>query len=77
MPDETTAPPTKKTPVESKVNIPIGSRFTEFSRLAKSKGISKGALGRILICDGLDRVKKGEIQITGPSLISQSAEPQS
>jgi hypothetical protein len=63
---------TKPKNAEGRVNVALGSRLPELSRVAKKNGQSKGAFARALIFYGLDKVQSGDLVFSGPSLESKS-----
>lgn len=48
---------------EGRVNIALGpAKLAELAKLAKKINSTRGALGRALILQGIDRINSGEIQ---------------
>ena len=49
---------------EGRVNIALGpAKLSELAKLAKKNATTRGALGRALILQGIDRINSGEIQV--------------
>lgn len=61
-------PITKKKPSEGRVNVPLGSRKKELAKHAKTAGTNETALARTLILYCLDRMAKGDLKFSGPSI---------
>jgi len=57
-----------RTAKEGRVNVPLGKSKSELKSAAKKNGTSESNLARVLILDGLDRMKSGEIKFSGPSI---------
>lgn len=57
-----------KTNPEGRVNVPLGKAKIDLRTLAKSECTTESNLARVLILDGLERLKSGEIKFRGPSI---------
>ena len=57
-----------RTAKEGRVNVPLGSHKKTLANLAKKEGTSESNLARVLILDGLSRLKSGEIRFSGPTI---------
>jgi phage terminase large subunit-like protein len=57
-----------RTAKEGRVNIPLGKAKSNLKALAAKHGTSESNLGRVLILDGLERLRSGEIKFRGPSI---------
>ncbi len=66
-----------RTAKEGRVNVPLGVKKKELASTAKKQGTSESNLARVLILDGLSRLKSGELVFKGPSLepASEAAQP--
>jgi hypothetical protein len=62
-----------RTAKEGRVNVPLGSNKKILAALAKKEGTSESNLARVLIADGLARLKSGEIRFSGPAITSAAA----
>lgn len=64
-----------RTAKEGRVNVPLGKAKSDLKSLAGKSGTSESNLARVLILDGLARLKSGEIKFSGPSLadVNQTA----
>lgn len=63
-----------RTAKEGRVNVPLGIRKGDLREIAAGEGTTESNLARVLILDGLDRIKSGEIRFRGPSLEIASSE---
>jgi hypothetical protein len=57
-----------RTAKEGRVNVPLGSNKKALASFAKKEGTSESNLARVLIVDGLARLKSGEIRFSGPTI---------
>jgi ABC-type uncharacterized transport system ATPase subunit len=61
-----------RTSKEGRVNVPLGKAKSELKALAGKSGTSESNFARVLILDGIARIKSGEIKFSGPSLESSN-----
>jgi predicted ABC-type transport system involved in lysophospholipase L1 biosynthesis ATPase subunit len=61
-----------RTSKEGRVNVPLGKAKSELKALAGKSGTSESNFARVLILDGIARIKSGEIKFIGPSLESSN-----
>lgn len=57
-----------RTAKEGRVNVALGDNKKALADIAKKEGTTEGNLARVLILDGLGRLKSGELVFSGPSL---------
>jgi len=57
-----------KPTAEGRVNVPLGARKNELTKAAAASGTSETNMARTLIYFCLDKLKKGEIKFSGPSV---------
>ncbi len=53
---------------EGRVNVPIGPAKSELGKLARDNGTTESNLARVLLLDGIERLKSGEAKFSGPKL---------
>lgn len=57
-----------RTAKEGRVNVPLGENKKVLKATARKEGTSESHLARVLIVDGLQRLKSGEFKFRGPSI---------
>lgn len=57
-----------KTTKEGRVNIALRESKKSLRAIAKKEGTTESNLARVLILDGLARLKSGELKFRGPSI---------
>ena len=57
-----------KTNAEGRVNIPLGKAKQELTALAVKNSTTESNLARVLLIDGIERLKSGVAQFSGPKL---------
>jgi hypothetical protein len=57
-----------RTTAEGRVNIPLGKAKQELAALATANATTESNLARVLLLDGIERLKTGVAQFSGPKL---------
>lgn len=65
-----------KTTKEGRVNIALGESKKSLRAIAKKEGTTESNLARVLILDGIARLKSGELKFRGPSIEPTNPTPE-